>query len=71
MEYVLPVTHMQMLGVSHEPPVENFKASKIFTPKSFKPSKHVLHIGNSSGTLSPTPMTTKKEKETSEYTIIF
>ena len=54
---------MQMLGVSDEPPVENFKASKILTPKSFKPSKYVLHIGNSSATLSPTPMITKQKKK--------
>ena len=40
--------HMQMLGVSDEPPdlVENFKASEIVTPKSFKVFKHVSHIGN-------------------------
>ena len=54
-----------MLGVSDEPPdlVENFTPSKIFTPKSFDPSKHVSNKGDSLATLSPTSMTTRQKKK--------
>ena len=57
--------HMQVLGISDEPPdlVENFKPSKISTPKSFKSSKHISNKGNSSTTLILSPMTTRQKKK--------